>query len=296
MDDHPRSDERRNDDGGESEPDVSESEQSADQARVTDEGGGANEVVFAEEGAFADNLEIDDEAVLEEELSLDDLGAAYARVAAEQDPDAKDSDVTTDAADPIDADAVDDLETEASEETAAVVTPEAIVEAALFVGHPENKPLSEQRLASLMRGVTPDEVIELIERLNDSYQAEDQALRIIRDELGFRMTIAPAVEQTKRSFLGKVREARLSQMAIEVLSLVAYQPGITAQKVQDQRGRESNALLSQLVRRQLLRIERRQPDEGGRPVPHYYPTERFLHLFSLESLEDLPQVEEGLRE
>ena len=160
----------------------------------------------------------------------------------------------------------------------------------------QNKPLTQQRLASLMRDVTPEEVDEIIERLNESYREADQALRIRRDEHGYRMTIAPEVETVRRSFLGKVREARLTQSAIEVLSLVAYQPGITAQKVQDQRGRESGPLLNQLVRRQLLSLERKVPEEGGRKVPHYYPTERFLVLFGLESLNDLPQVEEGLRD
>lgn len=242
---------------------------------------------------MADPLDDEEQDDLDE-LSLDDLGAAYARVVAQNDPD-----IAGDIAGDIAHAEQEDVEVESDDSAGphdAVVTPEAIIEAALFVGHPDNKSFTEQRLASLMRGVSPEEVVESIDRLNESYQAEDQALRIIRDEHGFRMTIAPAVENIRRSFLGKVRETRLSQMAIEVLSLVAYQPGITAQKVQDQRGRESGSLLSQLVRRQLLKMERKQPEDGGRAVPHYYPTERFLHLFSLESLEDLPQVEEGLRE
>jgi segregation and condensation protein B len=156
--------------------------------------------------------------------------------------------------------------------------------------------MTEQRLASLMRDVSPDDVVELIGHLNDSYREAGQALRIIRDDLGYKMTIAPEVENVRRSFLGKVREARLSQTAIEVLALVAYQPGITAQKVQDQRGRESGSLLNQLVRRQMLRIERVKPEGGGRSISHYYPTERFLVLFGLESIDDMPHVEEGLRE
>lgn len=232
------------------------------------------------------------------ELSLDDLSAAYARVAAQHDPEAF--------APPEEVGGEADESDEAVEDSEAPpamadvddepVTPETIIEGALFVGHPENKPLSEQRLASLMRDVTPEEVEELIERLNRSYREADQALRIVRDDQGYRMTIAPEVENVRRSFLGKVREARLNQAAIEVLALVAYQPGITGQKVQDQRGRESGALLNQLVRRQLLQMERKVPEEGGKKTPHYYVTERFLHLFGLESLDDLPQVEEGLRE
>ncbi len=228
------------------------------------------------------------------EISLDDIGAAYARAAAAHDPetfavpesppssendDAPASDASTE--DPADAD----------DET---VQPEGIIEAALFVGHPDNQSFSAARLASLMRGVTEEEVVEMIDTLNQSYKSAEQALRIIEDEDGgYRMTIAPAVEKVRHSFLGKVREARLSQAAVEVLSLVAYQPGVTAQTVQDQRGKESGPLLNQLVRRRLLEMKRQQPADGGRKVPHYYPTERFLTLFGLETLEDLPLVDES---
>ncbi len=235
-----------------------------------------------------DNCHDDDDQL---EISLDDLGAAYARAAAEHDGEAfavsQDVDETLDHAQQLIG---------GMPEPDDVVTPESIIEAALFVGHPNNQSFSQQRLASLMRDVSPDEVQQIIDHLNESYKHHNQALRIVRDEHGYRMSIAPQVEMVRRSFLGKVREARLSQMAIEVLSLVAYQPGITAQKVQDQRGQESGALLNQLVRRQLLRIERVTPEQAGRSVAHYYPTERFLVLFGLESIEDLPHVEEQLRE
>lgn len=235
-----------------------------------------------------------------QELSLDDLGAAYARAAAEHDPEA-----FAPFADDIDSDAspTDAPESQSNELGDAVedvsdpiVSPETIIEGALFVGHPDGKPISEHRLASLMRGVSPEEVVTAIEHLNQSYRQNDQAFRIVGDDQGYRMTVSPEVESVRRSFMGKVREARLTQSAIEVLALVAYQPGVTMQKVQDQRGRESASLLNQLVRRQLLQIERKVPEAGGRAVPHYYPTERFLYLFGLDSIDELPQVEEGLRE
>ena len=237
---------------------------------------------------------IEDEPV--EELSLDDLGAAYARAAAEHDPEsfAQQESEEPESAESESADQEDSTPTEDPEDD--VVSPEAIIEAALFVGHPENRAFTEQRLASLMRGVTPDEVVEIIQRLNDSYRDAEQALRIVSDEQGYRMTVAPAVESVRRSFLGKVREARLSQSAIEVLALVAYQPGITSQVVQDQRGRESGPILTQLVRRQLLEMRREKHEGEERKIPHYYPTERFLNLFGLESLKDLPLVEEAVRE
>lgn len=224
-----------------------------------------------------------------DDLSLDDLGAAYARAAAAHDPE------TFVAPEPP-SDSSDDPSVstgDAAQEDDEAVHPEGIVEAALFVGHPENQSLTAVRLASLMRDVTEEEVVEMIEALNQSYKDAEQALRIVEDENGYRMTIAPAVESIRQSFLGKVREARLSQSAVEVLSLVAYQPGITGQTVDDQRGKECGPLLNQLVRRRLLEIKRMKPEDGNRKVPHYYPTERFLTLFHLDSLEDLPLVDES---
>lgn len=240
-----------------------------------------------EESLEDEQEELDDDAA-EEGLSLDDLGDAYARAAAEHDPENY-----APPEPPAPDDEPDEEPESVSEDDDAPVHPEGIIEAALFVGHPENKPLTLTELAALMRDVSEEEVESMIDALNESYREAEQAFRITGDEVGYRLTIAPAVEGIRQSFLGKVREARLSQAAIEVLSLVAYQPGITAQTVQDQRGRESASLLNQLVRRRLLEIKREKPKDGSRKVPHYYPTERFLTLFHLESLEDLPQVDES---
>ncbi|MEM6364584.1 MAG: SMC-Scp complex subunit ScpB [Planctomycetota bacterium] len=188
-----------------------------------------------------------------------------------------------------------------------VATPEMIVEAALFVGHPENRSLSSARLASLMRDVTPEEVDQMIDALNESYRHNGQGIRIARDDSqGLTMVVAPEVESSKLAFSGKVRETRLQQPAIEVLSLVAYQPGITASEISDRRGRDSGGLLNQLVRRRLLEVRRETAElaestppnqskakpASSRRVPRYYPAERLLVLLGLDSIADLPVVEE----
>ena len=176
----------------------------------------------------------------------------------------------------------------------AVPTPEAIVEGALFVGGPDHRPLTAVRIASLMRDVAPEEVVAIIERLNGVYRRDGSALRIESEDGGYRLRIAADLNDVRRSMGGKVREFRLNQPSIEVLSLVAYQPGISAAEVDDRRGRESGPVLNQMVRRGLLSLERVTPEGGGRKVNHYYPTERFLDVFGLESLADLPQVDEQL--
>jgi len=195
-------------------------------------------------------------------------------------------------------------------------TPEAIIEAALFVGQPSGESVSAIRLASIMRDMTPEEVIATIDRLNASYREMRQGIRIAQDDTGFRMIVAPEAESMRHVFTGKIRETRLNQASIEVLSLVAYQPGITAQQCTDLRGRDSGSLLNQMVRRRLIEMKR-EPEQRDPPEPknvdeansvsdakpdrkkskpkmvsRYYPAERLLVLLGLETLEDLPQVEE----
>lgn len=233
-----------------------------------------------------------------EGVSLEELGAAYAKVMAESNAHIASPHAQEDPGDaPADNPSLDDeLGSHEAEEQGAVdgmVTPEAIIEAALFVGHPENQPLKAKQLAGMIRDVSPKEVEQAIQSLNASYREQRQAIRIIFEDGGYRIVLAPEMEVVRRAFYGKIREARLSHGALEVLSLVAYQPGISAQKVQDQRGKESAALLNQLVRRRLLEVRREKPEGGGRAILTYFPTERFLNLFDLSSLDDLPQVDEA---
>jgi segregation and condensation protein B len=90
-------------------------------------------------------------------------------------------------------------------------------------------------------------------------------------------------------FYGRVKEAKLSQAAIDVLAVVAYNQPLTRPEIDRLRNAASASLLSQLVRRGLLRVER--PDQKPRE-PIYYTTERFLELFHLQSLDELPRSQD----
>ena len=103
------------------------------------------------------------------------------------------------------------------------------------------------------------------------------------------MALRREFHSLRNRFYGRVREARLSQAAIDVLALVAYQQPMTAEQIHRLRGRPSRHVLAHLVRRGLLRIERPDPK---RRTPHYFTTDRFLRLFNLQSLDDLPRSEE----
>jgi segregation and condensation protein B len=228
-----------------------------------------------------------------EGLSLEELGQAYAKVVGTAEPTDEQVDAESLGADSDSPLPAEDTSIPDDEEVPdAIPSLCSIIEGALFIGHPDARAIRESELAALMRDVTVKDVADEIDRLNESYKQNEQAFRILRDDDGVRMGVAADLEIVRRAFYGKVREATLSQGAVEVLALVAYQPGITGEKVQDQRGKESASLLSQLVRRRLLEQRRVTGEDGKRAAPTYYPTERFLSLFGLESLDDLPQVEE----
>jgi segregation and condensation protein B len=169
------------------------------------------------------------------------------------------------------------------------VTPQGILEAMLFVGDRGNRPLTAARAAELMRGVEPGEIQELVEELNRRYAQGNCPYFIAADSDGYRITLRKPFHPLCEKFYGRIREARLSQAAIDVLAIVAYQQPLTADQIGTVRGKPSSPVLSQLVHRGLLRIERLP---GKRRVVQYFTTDRFLQLFGLQTLADLPQSEE----
>ena len=172
---------------------------------------------------------------------------------------------------------------------AHLTNPRTILEAMLFVGHPENEPLTREEAAAGMRGVELDEIDELVAQLNDEYEQLGCPYVVVPEKEGFRLTLRAAWQPLRERFYGKLRQARLSQAAIDVLSIVAYRQPISREDVDKLRGKESGALLRQLVRRMLLRVE--MPKQKGERKC-YHTTDRFLQLFRLDRLEDLPQSED----
>jgi segregation and condensation protein B len=169
------------------------------------------------------------------------------------------------------------------------IGPQSIFEAMLFVGNRENRPLSAARAAELMRDVAAEEIPALVEELNAGYARANRPYRILGEGDGYRLTLRKDLYPLRDKFYGRIREARLSQAAIDVLALVAYNQPLTGEQVGKLRGKPSGHILAQLVRRGLLRLER--PADKPRS-PHYTTTDRFMRLFNLESLDDLPRSEE----
>lgn len=144
-------------------------------------------------------------------------------------------------------------------------------------------------MAASIRNVSPDEVDQLIQELNVSYDEGGVPYEIASQGSGYRMRVKQEYESIRQRFYGRVREAKLTPSAIEVLSVVAYRQPVTAEEITRLRGSRSLAILNQLVRRGLLGLER---PEASPHKPTYLTTERFNRLFSIDSPQDLPTREE----
>ncbi len=172
---------------------------------------------------------------------------------------------------------------------ACELSPKSSLEAMLFVGHPQNEPLTAKQVSSLMRGVLPEEIDELVRELNEQYDSERTAYRIASEGAGYRLVLRDEFSALREQFYGRVKEAKLSQPVIDTLAIVAYHQPVGLKEVDQLRGKPSGGILGQLVRRQLVKIER--SPEKPRDIK-YRTTSRFLDLFGLDSLEDLPRSQE----
>lgn len=162
----------------------------------------------------------------------------------------------------------------------------AIVEALIFAA---DEPLPADRIAGIVEEMTPVLVDDIVAELNAEYLREGRAFRIVSVAGGFRMLTRPE-HALWIKLLHRSSRPRLSQAALETLSIIAYRQPVARTELEGIRGVNVDGVLKTLVERDLVRIAGR--GEGlGRPLL-YATTERFLEYFGLPDLEALPRPEE----
>lgn len=168
------------------------------------------------------------------------------------------------------------------------VTPREILEALLFVG---GEPLTTRKLINVLRGEFTAEFIESqIEGLNAQYTREGRPYEIRLAEGGYRMTLREDFERIRRKTYGLgPKEVKLSQEAIEVLAVIAYHQPLTAADIEQLGKPGSSGVVRQLLRRELVAVER---TTGKSRDVIYRTTPRFLSLFGIRSLNELPRHEQ----
>lgn len=168
-------------------------------------------------------------------------------------------------------------------------SPTSILEAMFFVGDRDNRPLDLARAVGLMRNVTEEDGRRCIDELNRRYEARQSPYRIVPEGSGYRMVLLSEVAEVSERFGAKVRQVKLPQKIIEILAIVAYRQPVTLDEIQDVRPR-STALVTQLVRRGLICAESKRGEKKA--LTYYRTTPRFLSVLGIESLDELPMIDE----
>lgn len=163
----------------------------------------------------------------------------------------------------------------------------ARVEAALLSA---DEPLTLRRMAVVAELADAAEARRIVERLQTLYDADGTAFRIEELAGGFQLLTRPEYHPWLARLRRATTEIRLTAPARETLAIVAYRQPITRADVEAVRGVQTGDMLHQLMEKGLVRIAGRD-DSLGRPVL-YATTRKFLQMFGLRSLRDLPQAQE----
>ena len=168
-----------------------------------------------------------------------------------------------------------------------------ILEALLLAS---GEPVTAARLARVVPESSAREVREDIAALNELYAAEGRGFRIEEVGGGYQFRTLPELASYVQQ-LEPVPPLRMSRAGLETLAIIAYKQPVTRAEVEHVRGVDAGPLLRGLLERRLVRIAGHR-EVPGRPIL-YATTPRFLEIFGLATLSDLPtlrEIEELLRD
>ena len=162
----------------------------------------------------------------------------------------------------------------------------ASVEAILFVA---GDPVNVEQLAHTMN-LTYSEMDEALDELARSYEGDNRGIRLNRNGGEAYLSINPARARVVEMFLQPLKKQPLSQAVLETLSVIAYRQPTTRAEIEAVRGVKCDYSVQMLLKRGLIE-EAGQRETLGRPT-EYRTTDKFLMHFGIESIEELPDINE----
>lgn len=161
-----------------------------------------------------------------------------------------------------------------------------VIETLIFAA---DEPLSPVKLSQLS-GRTTEEIDRAVRELNDEYERNGRTFRIHRVAQGFQFYTLAEYADWVRAMYRRQFVQRLSKPSLEVLAIVAYKQPITRPEIEKLRGVDCSGPLLTLLERRLIATAGRARRPGSPFL--YRSTKEFLRYFGLESLDDLPPLEE----
>lgn len=162
----------------------------------------------------------------------------------------------------------------------------AVLEGLLYVCGDEGLTF-EKALAIL--GISKEELDEIVKKLEEEYDSPERGIKL--ESFGGKLKLVTKKEHSDyyKNLFNEEVNSGLSQSALEVLAIIAYNEPVTRVMVDEIRGVGSAHLIRKLVFRNLIK-EVGRSELPGRPIL-YGVTEQFLDYFGLKTTADLPEVE-----
>jgi segregation and condensation protein B len=152
----------------------------------------------------------------------------------------------------------------------------------------DGKPFSANDLVEVLE-ITRKELDGMVEELNAGYIDRKSGFQIIQVAGGFQVATNPLFRDELSELFGKRNESQMTKSALETLAIVAYKQPISKDDVDKIRGVSSTRSINALLGFKMITIS--GSTDGIVKMPLYSTTDRFLEMFHINSLDDLPDIE-----
>lgn len=166
----------------------------------------------------------------------------------------------------------------------------ALIESILFL---ESEPITEKSLATISE-FSEEEVSKCIEQLKEKYSNDNSGIEIDFITGGWALVPKKEMWEVLKERYGNKNEGKLSKSAMETLSIIAYSQPITRAEIEAIRGVSADNMIRLLMDRNLVK-EVGKKDIPGKPS-QFGTTKEFLKFFRLNSIADLPKLDQEEQE
>lgn len=162
-----------------------------------------------------------------------------------------------------------------------------IIEALLFIS---DGPLLIEQITNVLDGLDAQAIRGLLKELQKEYLDPGRGIEIVEVAGGFQMVTNPEFAADIKKYYKHKHAERLTSPALETLSIIAYKQPVTRLDIESIRGVNVDGVVKHLLEKGLVRIVGRK-EVIGRPFV-YGTTKQFLEYFGLNSIEELPNMQE----
>ena len=156
--------------------------------------------------------------------------------------------------------------------------------------HSSSRPLTGKDIKYSINSDKSIDVDKIINQINDEYEKQRKGYRVERVSNGYQLLSLPDYHFYIQRLQQNNKKPRLSKPGIETLSIIAYKQPIIRSEIEHIRGVDCSGVIKNLLEKGLVTIKGR--DEGIGRALLYVTTPAFLEIFGLNSLDDLPTLEE----